>query len=124
MPSLILDTTNCNRTYLEIGKPASADFYSKIADFRDMPMGSVQVVWRNLTGSFDGEIRLYASNLPEDDSFFDGGEIDGAIIPINSASGNRMWIRDRLGFRYLQARFVKNGITGGEIDIVGLGKKS
>lgn len=122
--SEILAATNCNRTYIAKDLSLAADFHSKIADFRDMPMGSIQVLWRNVTGTLDGEISLHCSNLPEDDSFFDGGDIDGGIIPIDSASGSRMWLRDRLAFRYLQARFTKNGITGGTVDIIALGKKS
>lgn len=122
--STILDATNCNRTYIAKNVPLTSNFNSKIADFRDMPMGSVQLVWKNVTGTLDGKVVLYASNLHEDDSFFDGGEIDGAIMPVDSANGNRMWIRDRLSFRYLQARFTQNGITGGTLDIIALGKKS
>ena len=120
----ILNTTNCNRTYLAKDQPLTADFSSNIADFKDMPMGSVQLVWKDVTGTLDGQAILYASNLHEDTAFFDGGEIDGAAINIDSANGNQIWLRDRLAFRYLQVRFTKNGITGGTMDIVALGKKS
>lgn len=89
-----------------------------------MPTGSVQIVWKNVTGILNGTFTLYASNLHEDDSFFDGGEIDGAIIPIAGVNGNRIWLRDRLAFRYLQVRFVANGVTGGTVDIIALGKKT
>ncbi len=120
----ILKAVNCNRTYIAKDVPLTADFYSKIADFLDMPIGAIQIFWRNVTGSFDGEITLHSSLIAENDSDFDGGEIDGAIIPIVSANGNRMWLRDRLAFRYLQARCVKNSITGGTLDIIAYGKKS
>ncbi len=122
--SEVLNATNCNRTYIAKDVSLASNFFSKIADFKDMPMGSIQVVWKNVTGTLDGQITLYSSNLPEDDSFFDGGEIDGAVIPVDSANGNRMWLRERLAFRYLQARFVKNGVTGGTVDIIALGKKT
>ncbi len=122
--SEVLNTTNCNRTYIAKDIALTSSFYSKIADFKDMPMGSIQIFWRSVTGTLDGQITLYASNLHEDDTFFDGGELDGAVIPITSANGNRIWLRERLAFRYLQARFVPNGITGGTVDIVALGKKS
>lgn len=120
----VLSAVNCNRTYIAKDIPLASNFSSKIADFRDMPMGSVQIVWRNVTGTFDGQVTLFASNLPEDDSYFDGGEIDGGVMTVASANGNSIWLRERLAFRYLQARFVKNGITGGTIDIIALGKKT
>lgn len=121
---MIVLTTNCNRSYAEKDKSLSADFVSNIVDFKDMPMGSVQLVWRNVTGVLTGEVKLYGSILHEDPSLFDGGEIDGAVFSIGTANGNQLWSRDRLAFRYLQARYSKGGITGGTIDIVALGKKS
>jgi hypothetical protein len=122
--SVVVCATNCNRTYIAKDKSLGSNFYSSIADFKDMPMGSIQVVWSDVVGTFDGQIVLYCSNLHESDSLFDGGEIDGAIIPINSENGNCMWLRDRLAFRYLQARFTKNGIVSGTVDIIAYGKKS
>ena len=86
-------------------------------------MGSVQIIWSGITGTPNGFIKLFASNIPND-AAFDGCEIDGAIFSLNQTSGSRIWIRDRLAFRYLQARFTKVGITGGSIDIIALGKKS
>lgn len=124
MQSEILEAVNCNRTYIAKNVRLNASFNSKIADFKDMPMGSVQIIWRGVTGVFNGEIKLFASILPEDDSLFDGGEIDGAVLPISSANGNQLWVRERLGFRFLQARFTPNSISDGFIDIVALGKKS
>lgn len=120
----ILRATNCNRTYLAKGISLANNFSSDIADFADMPMGSVQLIWRNVTGTPNGIVTLYCSNLPEEEWFFDGGEINGAVYNINSAQGGNIWLRERLAFRYLQARYVKNGIAGGTLDIVALGKKT
>jgi hypothetical protein len=120
---MIVEATNCNRTYAAKAKSLAVGFSSDIIDFKDMPMGSIHVFWRSVTGAFDGEFKIYASNIPDDAAFTDN-EIDGAVIVIHNANGSRLWIRDRLAFRYAQVRYVPNGVTAGEVDLVAIGKKS
>ena len=121
----ILQATNCNRTYAAYLKSMAGDFDSDVIDFVDMPIGSVQILWAGGTGTPNGQVKLYASNFP-DLSTFDptGTEIDGAVMTLDAASGSRIWLRDRLAFRYLLARYTANGATGGAISIMALGKKS
>jgi len=120
---MIVEATNCNRTYAAKAKSLAAAFKSDIIDFKDMPMGSVHIFWRDVTGTLTGEFKLYASNIPED-AAFDDNPIDGAVIVMHNSLGSRLWIRDRLAFRYAQVRYEPNGTTGGDCDIVAIGKKS
>jgi len=123
---MTIEATNCHRAYAAQGVDASADFDSLIVDFKDMPMGSVHFFWRNLSGSLDASsFKLFASNLP-DIEFFDpeGTDIDGSEIVPHAANGSRIWIRDRLGFRYFLVRWTAGSVVSGEIDIVAIGKKS
>ncbi len=88
-------------------------------------MGAVHFLWSGITGVNDGTFKIYASNLPDLSSFDpDGTEIDGAVITPHNVSGSRIWIRERLSFRYALVRFMANGTTGGTCDIIALGKKS
>jgi hypothetical protein len=121
--SLVKPATAVNRIYLAQGLSLGSDFRSDIADFRDMPMGAVQIVWTGATGTLDGRMQFHASLLPEE-STFDGCEIDDGFWILDEASSARLWIRQSLGFRFLQARYTANGCTGGTIDIIAHGKKS
>lgn len=121
----VIQAKNCNRSYAAKNKSMSMDFISDVIDFHDMPMGSIQIIWSGVAGALDCSFKLYASNLPEVSSFdIDGTEIDGSeIIPHNN-DGCRIWIRDRIGFRYVMIRYTKNGTTDGSVDILAYGKKS
>lgn len=123
---MIVEATNCHRAYAAQGQALDGNFESKVIDFKDMPMGSIQVSWSGIVGTFsDAAFKIYASNLPEVSSFDpDGTEIDGATIIPHAAAGSRIWIRDRLSFRYALIRFTKGSISAGQCDIVALGKKS
>jgi hypothetical protein len=123
---MIVEATNCHRGYAASSVSLAADFASAVVDFKDMPMGIVQCLWTGAAGAaLDGTFRLYASALPDLDSFDpDGTEIEGAAIVIHNANGARAWLRDRLAFRYLLIRYFKGSMTAGVVDIVALGKKS
>lgn len=121
---MIVEATNCHRAYAAKDQSLAANFHSSIIDFKDMPMGSIQMIWTGITGTPGGAFAIFASNLP-DDSSFDDGEIDAcAALTVHAASGSRIWIRDRLAFRYAQVRWTKAGELGGTVSIVALGKKS
>lgn len=122
---MTVEATNCHRAYVAKDQSLAASFVSQVIDFKDMPMGIVHIFWSGITGTIDGTFKLYASALPEISSFDpDGTEIEGASITPHNASGSRIWIRDRLSFRYCLVRYTANGITGGLCDIVAIGKKS
>lgn len=122
---MILEATNVNRSYAAKAQPLNADFASLVIDFKDMPMGSIHAVWAGVTGVLDGQFKIYASDFPEISSFdLDGTQIDGGEFVIHNNNGSRIWIRDRLSFRYALVRYTANGVTGGTVDIVALGKKS
>ena len=88
-------------------------------------MGVIHVFWRDIVGALDGTFKVYASAIPDLDSFDpDGTEIDGAIIVPHNLTGSRIWIRDRLSFRYALVRYTAGSITAGDCDIIALGKKS
>ena len=121
--TIVRQTTATNRIYLAKDVSLASDFYSDIADFRDMPMGAVQIVWTGATGTLDGLMKFHASLLPYEPTF-DGCEIDDGFWVINEASSARLWIRQSLGFRFLQARYTANGCTSGTMDIIAHGKKT
>lgn len=122
---MIVEATNCNRTYAAKGRSLASDFTSDVIDFKDMPMGSVQILWDGIVGALDGTWKIYCSNLPDISSFDAAGTlIDGAEITPHGASGARMWLRDRLGFRYALLRWTAGSVTAGNCDIIALGKKS
>lgn len=120
------EATNCHRAYAAKDADASLNFESEVIDFKDSPMGSVHIFWRGLSGSLvNSSFQLFASNLPDVQSFDpDGTEIDGSEIEPHAADGSRIWIRDRLGFRYLMVRWTAGDVVDGEIDIIAIGKKS
>lgn len=97
-------------------------FNSEVIDFKDMPMGSVQIRWTGATGVLNGTFKVHASNFPED-ATFDGNDL-APSFPLDASTGSPIWIRERIGFRYAQVRFTPGGVTGGLCDIVAIGKKS
>ena len=122
---MIVEATNCNRTYAEKQKSLADDFESAVIDFKDMPMGSIQFIWSGITGALDSVLKIYCSNTPELVGFDpDGTQIDGAEFSPHNTDGARIWIRDKVAFRYALVRYFKNGTTGGALDIIAIGKKS
>lgn len=122
MIPVTVEATNCHRAYAAKGQSLAGSFSSSIIDFKDMPMGSVQIKWTGATGTLNGTFKVYASNLPED-ATFDGNDLKPSF-PLDAASGAPIWIRERLGFRYAQIRFFAGGVSGGTCDIIAIGKKS
>ncbi len=122
---MIIEATNVNRSYAAKAQSLASSFETSVIDFKDMPMGSIHFMWASATGTIDGLFKIYASNFPEVASFdVDGTEIDGSEFSLHAASGSRIWIRDRLAFRYALVRYTAGGVSGGAVDIVALGKKS
>lgn len=122
---MIIEATNVNRSYAAKGQALAANFESLVIDFKDMPMAAIHAIWAGVTGVLDGQFKIYASNFPEVTSFdLDGTQIDGGEFVLHNANGSRIWIRDRLSFRYALIRYTANGVTGGTVDIVAIGKKS
>ncbi len=119
---MTVEATNCHRAYASKGQSLAASFHSEVIDFKDMPNGSIQARWEGATGTLNGEFKIYASNYPET-STFDGNELACATIVVNSAAKAPIWIREGLGFRYAQVRYIPNGVTGGSCEIIAIGKK-
>ena len=122
---MIIEATNCHRSYAAKQVSLATAFASSVIDFKDMPLGSIHIFWSGIVGDLDGVFKVYASNVPDLSSFdVDGTEIDGASIVPHNASGSRIWIRDRIGFRYALVRWTPNSITAGTGDIIAIGKKT
>ena len=123
---MIVQATNCNRTYAAKDKSLAADFVSDVIDFKDMCHGSIHARWYGATGALDGTFRIYASDFPDVASFDPNGTlIDGAVFAIHSlGDGSRIWIRDRLSFRYALVRYSSGTVSGGTVDVVAIGKKA
>jgi hypothetical protein len=120
-----VEATNCNRSFAAKDQALASSFNSLVIDFKDMPLGSIQFIWSGIIGTIDGTFKIYASNRPEVATFDpDGTEIDGSSFVPHNASGSRIWIRDRIGFRYALVRWTPNGVTAGTVDIIAMGKKS
>jgi hypothetical protein len=121
----VIQAKNCNRSYAIKNQSMGANFESLVIDFHDMPMGSIHFLWSGLVGTLDCEFKIFASNLPEVSSFDEIGTlIDCSSFVPHATSGSKIWIRDRIGFRYALVRFYKNNLTSGSVDIIALGKKS
>jgi hypothetical protein len=122
---MIIEATNCNRSYVEKAKTLASNFESNVIDFKDMPMGAIHFLWSNIVGAVDCTFKIYASNLPDISSFdVDGCLVDCGSFVVHNTNGSRIWIRDRLAFRYAMIRFEKNSVTSGSVDIIAIGKKS
>lgn len=123
---MTIEATNINRSYAAKAQSLAADFESAVIDFKDMPMAAIHCKWTGAAGaSLDGTFKIYASNFPELDSFDpEGTLIDGADFPVHNANGGRIWIRERLAFRYALVRYTKGSMTAGTVDIVAIGKKT
>lgn len=122
---MIIEATNISRCYAAKAQSMGDNFESHIIDFKDMPMGSIHFLWSGIVGTIDCEFKIYASNIPDINAFdLLGTEIDCAGFIPHAESGSKIWIRDRLSFRYVLVRFTKNLVSAGSVDIVALGKKS
>jgi hypothetical protein len=117
---------NCNRAYAAQGQSLAADFTSQVIDFHEMPMGSIQAVWRGASGApLDGTFRIYVSNLPELETFDpEGCLVAGAEFTVHNATGSRIWIRERIGFRYALVRYTAGNMSDGVVDLVAIAKRS
>ena len=112
---------NTDQSYLYDGDLTS-DFKSDVADFREMTMGFVQVIYKD-TDIYDGEFQLYVSNIycnDGDDSMF---AKYGEAILMDTTCGSVGWNLTKIGYRFGQVRFLKNNVFEGSCKIIARGKK-
>lgn len=124
---MTIEATNCNRSFAAKAQSLAAGFDSTVIDFKDMPLGSIHIFWSSVVGAtpYTGAFKIYGSNRPEVSSFdLDGTLIDGAEITPHNANGSRLWIRERIGFRYALIRWTPGNVTSGTCDIIAIGKKT
>ncbi len=78
----------------------------------DMPINSVQIFWKEVTGELDGEIEIIASSHPDTASV-------GSKITINSASNidDSYLFIVHPSFEYLRFIYRKNNISNGKLTI-------
>lgn len=114
---------SCNSSIVRVANQLSlgADFVSSVIDFRDSSHCSIQVVWSGVD-LYTGSFKLYGSLLRDESSFTDN-DIDHSLYVIESGKTSKMWIYDRLSFRYVQLRWTKNTTTTGTVDLWAQGKK-
>jgi hypothetical protein len=121
---MIAITTNTHRVFIIAEATAmAADVESVVIDFRDMPLGSVQVVWEN-ADSTDGEFKLYASNFSEANTFTEDNAIPLSDFVVTSPSGSKLWSYERLAFRYMMLKWKSNGTSTGTMKAIAIGKKT
>jgi hypothetical protein len=75
---------------------------------------SLQLIWKNLTGSLTGTFAVEASN--DGENFHSYGS--GFTTTLNSASGSELVSDSKLPFSYLRFNFTVGGITGGTIKAI------
>lgn len=121
---MIYTTTNTNRVYIiPENTGMHQDVESAVIDFRDMPLGSVQVVWIG-ANSTAGEFKLYASNFSEADTFTEDNVIPLSDFVVTTLNGSKLWSYERLAFRYMMLKWAANGTTTGIMKAIALGKKT
>lgn len=123
--TLILEATNCNRTYAAKQKSLAADFVCAVIDFKDSAIAAIQMIWTGGTG-IAGHFTIYGSLVP-DLASFDGCEIEGATITMDGdAAHARLWSRGAgsVTFRYALVKYTAAGTTGGTVDVIAMGKKA
>ena len=99
-----------------------ADFKSDVGDMREMTLGFVQVIYKN-TDIYDGYFQLYISNIycnDGDDSMF---AKYGEPLLMDGTCGSIGWNLTKIGYRFIQIRFIKNNVFEGTCKIVARGKK-
>lgn len=73
---------------------------------------SLQIWWREVTGLANGEVKLYATNDESVQSILQ-------TIPVNNYDNtdNAPLILLDNSFKYIKAKFIKNSITGGRLNL-------
>lgn len=121
---MIYTATNTHRVFIiPVNTSMAADIDSHVIDFKDMPLGSVQVVWENCN-SVIGEFKLYASNFSEVETFTEDNSIPLSEYTVTAAGGSKLWSYERLAFRYMMLKWKANGTTAGSMKSIALGKKT
>lgn len=99
----------------------AADFVSPTIDFRDSSHCAVQVMFSGLD-VFTGAFSLYGSLLRDPASFPDN-DIAQSLYVVQAGKVSKMWIFDRLSFRYMQLWWTANATAAGTVSIWAQGKK-
>jgi hypothetical protein len=112
---------NVNRTVIKEVSPnnMASDFTSDIIDFRDMKVGSLQVLWEGANQT-DGYFQVFTSDFSEPDTFDD---MDGSREDVLTAKNSRVFNLGVLGFRYALVKWFHGSVTTGKCQIVAVGKK-
>jgi hypothetical protein len=122
---LIVEATNCNRTFAAKQASLAADFVSAVIDFKDSSIAAIQMIWTG-GADVDGVFTIYGSLIP-DLASFEGCEIEGANITMDGdAAHARLWSRGSgtVTFRYALVKYRAGGTTAGTVDIIAMGKKA
>lgn len=121
---MIYTATNTHRLFaIPENTAMSGNHESHVIDFKDMPLGSVQVVWTG-SDSTAGEFKLYASNFSEANTFTEDNAIPLSEFVVTTAAGSKLWSYERLAFRYMMLKWIANGTSTGTMKAIALGKKT
>lgn len=102
--------------------PINIDFHSNVGDMREMTLGFIQIIYKD-TAIYDGSFGLYISNIycnDGDDSMFASY---GQSMAMDSGCGSIGWNMSKIGFRFIQIRYVKNNVIAGSCKIIARGKR-
>ena len=112
---------NIDQIYL-YNDTMAIDFKSDIGDYREMNLGFIQIIYSG-TAIYDGYFQLYVSNIycnDLDDTMF---AKYGEPLTMDLTCGSIGWNLSKIGYRYVQVRFIKNNIFEGNCKIIARGKK-
>jgi hypothetical protein len=125
--SEIFTARNIHRTRLKEATTnnMNADFISDVIDFKEMVVGSIQVMWDG-NNADDATIVVEATNFVEHENSFD--EIDCSEVTLDD-DGSKAQRKTKLfnlgiiGWRYARVKYFHGSNTTGSISVWALGKK-
>ena len=104
----------------------AASLTTKIVDFAEMSLGSVQAKWTG-NNSSEGEIVCEVGNIPSDEWFDEYGACATYILADDGISRgqkkNKIFNLGVLGFRYARIKYYKGANSQGTLEVIALGKR-
>lgn len=87
----------------------------KIANFgKNSFADSLQIYWEDVTGTLDGKIELFISNVQDSMTLGNTYNIETA----SNIDDSEFIVLSHILFKYLKIKYTKNNITGGKLNAI------